>query len=56
LAALNSAWHCRFGDEHWNGRCDLAEPRDFYIDDRDLAVLQAQWGHVERWRAEFTGK
>lgn len=56
LAALNSAWHCRFGDEHWNGRCDLAEPRDLCIDDRDLAVVQAQWGHVERWRAEFPGK
>jgi hypothetical protein len=53
LAALASAWLCRFGDKHWNGRCDLAQPKDLFIDGRDFAVFAAQWRHVERWRAEF---
>jgi hypothetical protein len=55
-AALTDAWQTRFGDEHWNGRCDLAEPKDLFIDDRDLAVLEAQWGRMEQWRAEVEGK
>jgi hypothetical protein len=56
LAALMDAWHTHFGDAHWNSRCDLAEPKDLFIDERDLAVLQAQWGRTEQWRAEFKGK
>jgi hypothetical protein len=53
LALLAGAWLCRFGEERWNGRCDLAEPKDLFVNGRDFAVLAAQWGHVERWRAEF---
>ena len=53
LAILASAWQCRFGDEHWNGRCDLARRKDLFIDGSDFAVFAAQWRHIERWRAEF---
>ena len=53
LAALAGAWLCRFGDRHWNGRCDLARPKDLFIDGHDFAIFAAQWGHSERWRAEF---
>jgi hypothetical protein len=56
LAALASTWQCHFGDDRWNGRCDLARPRDLFINGRDFAVFAAQWRHVERWRAEFKGK
>jgi hypothetical protein len=56
LAALAEAWQSRFGDERWNGRCDLAEPKDLRIDARDFAVLARQWGAVERWRAELKDK
>ena len=27
-----SAWHTSFGQAQWNGRCDLAEPKDNFID------------------------
>jgi len=56
LAALAGAWQSRFGDEHWNGRCDLARPKDLFIDGRDFAVFATQWGHVERWRVEFKNR
>jgi hypothetical protein len=53
LSLLAWAWQCRFGDEHWNGRCDLAQPKNLVIDGRDFAVFAAQWRHVERWRTQF---
>jgi len=55
-AGLMAARQSRFGDAHWNARCDLAEPKDLVVDDRDLAVLEAQWGRVERWRSERKDK
>ncbi len=56
FAALAGAWQSRFGDERWNGRCDLARPKDLSIRGRDFAVFAAQWRHIERWRAEFKGE
>ena len=53
LAALADAWQRRFGDQRWNGRCDLACPKDLLVSGRDFAVFAAQWRHVEPWRAEF---
>jgi hypothetical protein len=56
LATLAGAWQSQFGDDHWSSRCDLAQPRDRFINGRDFAVFAAQWGHVEPWRAEFKNK
>jgi hypothetical protein len=30
----------------------LAEPKDLFIDDADLAVFVSQWLEVEEWRIE----
>ena len=46
------AWHSRFGRPGWIGRCDLAEPKDLFIDDADFDVFVAQWLEVEEWRIE----
>jgi len=56
LAALLAAWQNRFGDERWNARCDLGPQKDLFIDGADFAAFAAQWGRVERWRAEFNEK
>jgi hypothetical protein len=50
LALLESAWNTHFGQPGWISRCDLAEPKDLYIDESDLEVLNAQWDQTERWR------
>jgi len=52
FALLASAWHSRFGRPGWIGRCDLAEPKDLFIDDADFDVFVAQWLEVEEWRIE----
>jgi hypothetical protein len=45
-----SAWHSRFGRPGWIGRCDLAEPKDMFIDMADFDVLMDQWNQAELWR------
>ena len=50
LALLESAWNTHFGQPGWIGRCDLAEPKDLYIDEADLEVLNAQLHQTEQWR------
>ena len=52
FALLASAWHSRFGRPGWIGRCDLAEPKDLFIDDADFDVFVSQWLEVEEWRIE----
>ena len=39
FAVLASAWRSRPGDENWNPLCDIYDPNDDIIDERDLAVL-----------------
>lgn len=50
LALLKSAWNTHFGEPGWISRCDLAEPKDLFIDNLDLEVLNAQWLQKESWR------
>jgi len=45
-----SAWQSRFGQDDWIGRCDLAEPKDYIINNFDYAVFAAQWLGAEQWR------
>jgi hypothetical protein len=50
LALLKSAWNTHFGEPGWISRCDLAEPKDLFIDNLDLEVLNAQLLQKESWR------
>ena len=50
LALLKSAWNTHFGQPGWTGRCDLAKPKDLFIDESDLEVLNAQWFQREPLR------
>ncbi len=53
LSLLAAAWQSQFGQERWNGRCDLARPQDHVVSSRDFAVFAAQWQGVEQWRIQF---
>lgn len=44
-----SAWLSHFGEENWIGRCDLAEPKDLFINFLDFAVFAAEWLKMEQW-------
>jgi hypothetical protein len=46
---MASAWHSHFGQSNWNARCDLAEPKDNYIDESDMDVFISQWLEKENW-------
>ena len=37
------AWQSSPGDDNWNPDCDISEPKDNVIDERDLAVLCDHW-------------
>ncbi len=50
LALFTSAWQSHLGHPNWIARCDLAEPKDYVIDDADFAVFMSQWQKVETWR------
>ena len=50
LLLFSSAWMSHFGEENWIGRCDLAEPKDLFIDFWDFAVFAAEWYKMEKWR------
>ncbi len=44
-----SAWLSQMGDENWNQRCNLAEPKDYIINNLDFAVVSSQWRQKEDW-------
>jgi hypothetical protein len=50
LSAFISAWLTHFGEDGWIGRCDLAEPKDLYVDLRDFAIFADHWQKMEMWR------
>ncbi len=43
LVALTAAWTTGPGDDNWDDRCDIAEPADDYINERDYAVFAQNW-------------
>lgn len=43
FAILASAWRSNPGDENWNPICDISDPNDNVIDERDLAILTKYW-------------
>ncbi|MBN2591508.1 MAG: DUF4465 domain-containing protein [Sedimentisphaerales bacterium] len=47
-----SAWHTSFGQTGWNGRCDLAEPKDNFIDAYDFDVFLEHFEQIENWISE----
>ncbi len=50
FAVFAYAWKRHFGGTGWVMRCDLAEPKDFIIDELDLAEFSEQWLGKETWR------
>jgi hypothetical protein len=50
LAIFVSAWQSHFGSSNWCGRCDLAKPKNSFIDFADFAVFASQWLKTEKWR------
>ncbi|MEJ2700892.1 MAG: DUF4465 domain-containing protein [Sedimentisphaerales bacterium] len=52
LELLESALGSHFGQANWLARCDLAEPKDYVIDQADKEVLLSQWHQVEKWRSK----
>jgi hypothetical protein len=51
LELLESALDSHFGQANWIARCDLAEPKDYVIDEADKDILLSQWLKVEKWRS-----
>ena len=49
LCIFMSAWLSQMGDANWNQRCNLAEPKDFIINNLDFAVIVSQWRQNEEW-------
>jgi len=43
FAILAQAWKTEVGELNWNGLCDISEPNDGVIDERDLSVLGDSW-------------
>ncbi len=52
LDLLLGAFKSRFGQSTWIARCDLSRPKDWVIDEKDLAIFASQWGQAETWRIE----
>jgi hypothetical protein len=44
LLALSSAWLSAQGQTNWNPSCDVSEPADDRIDNKDFAILGRVWG------------
>jgi len=42
-AILTAAWRSTPADDNWNPICDISEPKDDLIDERDLAVFSSNW-------------
>lgn len=43
FAILALAWRSRPGDDNWNPICDISDPNDNVIDERDLSRLNKYW-------------
>jgi len=43
FARLSLAWQSDPSQYNWNGICDISDPHDSIIDERDLAVLAEHW-------------
>lgn len=43
FAILALAWQSSPGDDNWNPICDISDPNDNVIDERDLSVLSRYW-------------
>jgi len=44
LSALSSAWLSTPGQANWNSSCDVSDPADETINNKDLAVVAQVWG------------
>jgi len=43
FAFLASVWRSKQGDDDWNPSCDISEPNDGVIDERDVSVFADNW-------------
>jgi len=42
-AIFGNAWHSQPGDDNWNDKCNISEPADNVIDEKDLAKFCENW-------------
>jgi hypothetical protein len=50
LAIFAQCWLSHFGDDNYLPRCDMAKPKDLFVDFKDFAAFANDWGEVELWR------
>ena len=43
LAVFTEAWKSSSGDSNWNSDCDLSDPKDNIIDEKDLEEFVSNW-------------
>lgn len=43
ISILAHAWRTQIGDPNWDPNCDISEPNDLIINERDLAVMAHNW-------------
>jgi hypothetical protein len=42
-------WLSHFGQDNYLSRCDLAKPKDLFVNLKDFAVFAKDWRKVEQW-------
>ncbi len=52
LSIMSVSWLKQTGQNGWNQKCDIADPKDELVNFLDFAVLAGDWGKVEQWRSE----
>lgn len=43
FAIFGNAWRSQLGDDNWNDKCNISEPADNVIDEKDLAKFCENW-------------
>jgi hypothetical protein len=49
LDIFAQCWLSHFGQDNYLSRCDLAKPKDLFVNLKDFAVFAKDWRKVEQW-------
>ena len=50
LEIFAQCWLSHFGQDNYLSRCDLAKPKDMFVNFKDFAAFAKDWRKVEQWR------